>query len=204
LPPEFEATRVIVYTPWAWYMWVGFWRVEVEDEPAPSPKFHDQVNGHCGVVVDRSVKTNVTCFFLPVAGVNEKSAVGGKQIGVGEGVGDGVGDAVGVADGFGVAVGVGDGDGVGVGVGLGPGVGVAAGVMTGLTAIWAVAVLAIVNDCPPKNTPRNGVIMWNWPDTVTAIVLPRASAHGLGVQATDTLSGVTVRMEPVDSATMAQ
>jgi hypothetical protein len=30
----------------------GFWRVETDDEPAPSPKFHDHASVQPGVVVE--------------------------------------------------------------------------------------------------------------------------------------------------------
>ena len=36
--------------PCAWYMWVGFWRVEVDDTPPPSPTLHEYANGHPAVV----------------------------------------------------------------------------------------------------------------------------------------------------------
>ncbi len=75
--------------------------------------------------------------------------------------------------------------------------------MTGWTAICAVAVDERLIVWPPKNDPRNGVTSLNWPRTVTAITLPSASEHGLGVQATSTSPGVTFMSEPVDSLEIA-
>jgi hypothetical protein len=45
-PPKFETTKVIVKVPCDWYWWTGFCCVEVDEAPAPSPKFQDHVRGH--------------------------------------------------------------------------------------------------------------------------------------------------------------
>jgi hypothetical protein len=77
VPPRFETTRTIVYVPWLLYVWDGFCSVETDDDPAPSPKFHDQASVQPGVVVEKSVKSNCVCFFLPLEGENTKLATGG-------------------------------------------------------------------------------------------------------------------------------
>jgi hypothetical protein len=78
-PPRFETRRVTVQTPWDWKTWFGFWRFDVEDAPPPSPKFQDQVRVQLGGVVDRSVNWKSVIFFLPLDGLNMKSAIGGVQ-----------------------------------------------------------------------------------------------------------------------------
>jgi hypothetical protein len=112
-PPAFDATRVTVYVPWLWYTWVGFWRVEVEDSPAPSPKFHDQTSGQSGVVDERSVNWKSVFFFLPLDGLTTKSAEGGKHSGEGEGPTDGLGLGDGLTPGDGLGDGLTPGDGLG-------------------------------------------------------------------------------------------
>ena len=52
VPPRFETTRTIVYVPWLLYVWDGFWSVDTDDDPAPSPKFHDQASVQPAVVVE--------------------------------------------------------------------------------------------------------------------------------------------------------
>ena len=69
--------------PCDWYWLIGFW--SADESPAPSPKFHDQVSGHSGDVVDMSVNWKSVFFFLPIVGSSQKSAVGGAQNGVGSG-----------------------------------------------------------------------------------------------------------------------
>jgi hypothetical protein len=203
-PTEFETTRLIVNPPWAWYMCVGFWRVEVDDTPAPSPKFHEYVSGQPSVVVDRSVNWKTVTFFLPVMGEKTKSAVGSKQAGVG--VGDGVGEGVGVGVGVGPAVPVGVGEGVGVGVGVAVAVGTGLGVtlvMFGRMASIADALWLNVMLVPPVNADRIGVRSVKCPTTLTVTWLPSASAQGDGLQLSDTSEGETVRLEPVDSVMTA-
>ncbi len=153
---------------------------------------------------DRSMKSNLVIFFLPVPGENTKLAVGVKQAGVGVGVGAGVGVGVGVGApvGVGVGVGVAVGSGVGVGVGVGAGVGVS-WEMFGRMASIAEALWLKVMFVPPVNIDRIGVNSEKWPTTLTVIRLPSTSAHGEGVHIIDTSAGATVREDPVDSVRTA-
>src|SRR5262249_55745573 len=78
-PPRFDTSRVTVHTPCAWKMWVGFWRLEVDEDPPPSPKFHDHVSVQVGGGVGSSVNWNTVSFFVPLDGLKMKSATGGVQ-----------------------------------------------------------------------------------------------------------------------------
>ena len=143
-------------------MWVGFWRVEVDDEPAPSPKFHDHVSGHSGV--GRREVRELEVGLLLLAGRRGEREVGGRA-GSRSASGDGVGDGrrgrprrAASASG----VGVGDGVGVGVGVGSGVGVGEAAAPMIGWTAIWAVAVARSVRTLAAEERRQERRDQRNW------------------------------------------
>ena len=56
---------------------------------------------------------------------------------------------------------------------------------------------------PPMKAERSGVISPKWPTTVTLTVLPSASAHGDGVQLSDTSVGVMPMIAPLDSVRTA-
>jgi hypothetical protein len=173
-----------------------------EEEPEPSPKFHDQIGLQPGpMLVEESVNAKVVpaeLFFLrkPDVGFTEKLAFGAKQAGVGDGVGLGVGVGALVDVDVGPGVGVAVGAGVGLGVGVGGGVG--ATPPTGAEAIWAVASAARGTDWPPVKTAINGVMRLNVPSIRTVTVLPMAAAHD-GAQVMLTSAAPTVTNESLDS-----
>ena len=204
LPPRVETTRVTVKTPCDWYWWTGFWRVDVDDDPAPSPKFHDHVSVQNGAIVERSVNWKSVLFFLPVDGDTVKSATGGKHIGDGDG--DGLGEGEGLGDGFveglgdGLVEGLGEGDGDGDGEADGEGEGA---VTFGRTEICAAADAVRSNACPPVKTESIGEMRPNCAVTSTFTWLPSASAHGDGMQVTVTSFGETLTNDDPSSVRTA-
>ncbi len=218
---------MIVNVPETWYWWIGLWSVEVDEDPAPSPKFHDQVSGQPAVVVERSVNWKSVFFFLPLFGSNEKSAVGVKQridglgLGVGEGDGVGVGlddgdvvaDADALADAEALALAEADADAEADALAdadaeadaLAVADGEAeAGAVAGRTAICADAVERRVIDWPPVHIARTGVMSWKCPTTETLTSSPRPSTHGDGLQVIVTSDGEIEIAAPVASVWTAQ